>query len=140
MGPDRRRHRPVARGIYPELERADQPVDVRLDLGETELCFCQCRALSVEVNLYLGFRSVGASNHPLDALYRIGLQSQLILTPTHERDNYGQGTLELFLVAEGLGCNLDDLLAFQLCAARASFMSLERREQVVGHLFRNCVA
>jgi adenosine deaminase len=70
--------------------------------------------------------------HPLDALYRLGFA---VTINTDNRLMSGTTlTKELFLVAETFGYGLDDLLAFQLSAANASFVSLERKEALVDQL------
>lgn len=71
-------------------------------------------------------------DHPLGALYRLGFA---VTINTDNRLMSGTTlTKELFLVAEAFGYGLDDLLVFQLSAANASFVSLERAEALVDQL------
>lgn len=72
------------------------------------------------------------ADHPLDALYRLGFA---VTINTDNRLMSGTTlSKELFLVAETFGYGLDDLLALQLCAANASFVSLERKEALIDQL------
>jgi adenosine deaminase len=68
-------------------------------------------------------------HHPLDALYQLGFG---VTINTDNRLMSGTTlTKELGLVAEAFGYDTDDLLAFQLNAAQASFVDWDAKEALV---------
>jgi adenosine deaminase len=68
-------------------------------------------------------------DHPLDALYRLGFG---VTINTDNRLMSGTTlTTELGLVAGAFGYEIDDLLAFQLNAAQASFVDWDAKEALV---------
>jgi adenosine deaminase len=74
-------------------------------------------------------------DHPFDALYRLGYA---VTVNTDNRLMSGTTlTKELSLLVEAFGYGLEDLLAFQICAARSSFVSHERREEAVEKLLKH---
>jgi adenosine deaminase len=71
-------------------------------------------------------------DHPLDALYQLGFG---VTINTDNRLMSGTTlTKELGLVAEAFGYDTDDLLAFQLNAAQASFVDWDAKEALVDRL------
>ncbi len=72
------------------------------------------------------------SQHPLDALYRLGFA---VTINTDNRLMSGTTlTKELGVVAKTFGYGLDDLLAFQIAAAEGSFAPRNVRDDVVDQL------
>jgi adenosine deaminase len=72
------------------------------------------------------------AHHPLDALYQLGFG---VTINTDNRLMSGTTlTKELGLVAEAFNYELDDLLAFQLNAAQASFTQWDAKEALVDRL------
>ena len=72
------------------------------------------------------------AHHPLDALYQLGFG---VTINTDNRLMSGTTlTKELGLVAEAFNYELDDLLAFQLNAAQASFTKWDAKEALVDRL------
>ena len=71
-------------------------------------------------------------DHPFDALYRLGY------AVTVNTDNRLMSattlTKELEVLVDAFGYGIEDLLAFQLCAANASFVRFEHREVLVDQL------
>jgi adenosine deaminase len=71
-------------------------------------------------------------DHPLHALYQLGFG---VTINTDNRLMSGTTlTKELGLVAEAFGYDTDDLLAFQLNAAKASFVDWDAKEALVDRL------
>jgi adenosine deaminase len=71
-------------------------------------------------------------DHPLDALYQLGFG---VTINTDNRLMSGTTlSKELRLVAEAFGYEIDDLLAFQLNAAQASFVEWDTKEALVDRL------
>jgi adenosine deaminase len=71
-------------------------------------------------------------DHPLNALYQLGFG---VTINTDNRLMSGTSlTKELGLVAEAFGYDTDDLLAFQLNAAQASFVDWDTKEALVDRL------
>ena len=72
------------------------------------------------------------AHHPLDALYQLGFG----VTINTDNRLMSQTTLtkELGLVAEAFNYEIDDLLAFQLNAAQASFTQWDAKEALVDRL------
>jgi adenosine deaminase len=72
------------------------------------------------------------AEHPLDALYRMGFA--VTINTDNRLMSATTLTKELAVISEAFGYGIDDLLAFQLAAANASFTSLENREALVDQL------
>jgi adenosine deaminase len=71
-------------------------------------------------------------HHPLDALYQLGFG---VTINTDNRLMSGTTlTKELGVVAEAFGYDIEDLLAFQLNAAQASFVDWDTKEALVDRL------
>jgi adenosine deaminase len=72
------------------------------------------------------------SNHPFDHLYRLGF-AVTVNTDNRLMSNTTL-TKELYLLCQTFGYGLDDLLEFQLKAAKVAFASHEERECLLGVL------
>ena len=71
-------------------------------------------------------------DHPFDLLYQLGFT--VTVSPDNRLMSATTITRELGLLADAFDYDLDDLLTFQLNAAEAAFLPVERREQLADDL------
>ena len=69
------------------------------------------------------------ADHPFDMLYQLGFR--VTVNTDNRLMSATSLTRELSLLVDVFGYDLDDLLAFQLNAAEAAFLSLEDRAELV---------
>ncbi|KAA9155515.1 adenosine deaminase [Microbacterium lushaniae] len=122
--------------IAEDLEVIDREGDeVRVHLGELAR-WVRDREIALELspssNLQTGAVAAwgtGLEDHPFDLLYQLGFAVTVnVDNRTMSRTSL---TRELALLAEAFDYGLDDVEAFQLNAAAASFLPIEEREELI---------